>query len=64
MTPRAGRQLAPAGDVALRVAIWPCLIPTLIRTPAGQSILFPITLTMLSLSFGGHLIFGAVLGSG
>jgi hypothetical protein len=44
------------------IAIWFCLIATVLVAPEGQSMLFHITLTTLGLSLGGHLIYGAVLG--
>ena len=42
--------------------IWACLLVTLIATPDGQSLLFPITPTTLLLSWIGHVIYGSVLG--
>jgi hypothetical protein len=44
------------------VAIWLCLLGTLIIAPHGQEMLFKLTLTTLSLSFLGHLIYGASIG--
>src|SRR5215469_15059349 len=44
------------------IAIWFCLLATLILAPHGQAMLFKLTLTTLSLSFLGHLIYGASIG--
>jgi hypothetical protein len=40
----------------------PCQLGTLILAPHGQKMLFKLTLTTLSLSLLGHLIYGAVIG--
>jgi hypothetical protein len=44
------------------VAIWLCLIGTLIVAPRGQEMLFKPTPLIFTLSLCGHLIYGAVLG--
>jgi len=44
------------------VAIWLCLIATLIVAPRGQVMLFKLTPLSFTLSLCGHLIYGAVLG--
>jgi len=44
------------------IAIWLCLLATLILAPHGEAMLFKLTLTTLSLSFLGHLIYGASIG--
>jgi hypothetical protein len=45
------------------IAIWTCLLVTLVAVPAGQTLLFPLTATTFVLSLGGHLIYGGVLGA-
>jgi hypothetical protein len=67
----AARSLVPAayGWGAIRlgimygIAIWACLLVTLLAVPAGQTLLFPLTPTTFVLSLGGHLIYGGVLGA-
>jgi hypothetical protein len=67
----AARALVPAaagwGAVRLGImygiAIWTCLLVTLVAVPAGQTLLFPLTATTFVLSLGGHLIYGGVLGA-
>ena len=48
--------------IAFGVAIWLCLLGTLLLAPHGQQLLFPLTLTTFSLSLLGHLIYGASIG--
>jgi hypothetical protein len=43
--------------------VWAGLIVTDLLAPAGRQ-LFPLSLTTVSLSLIGHLIFGAILGHG
>lgn len=43
--------------------VWAGLIVTDLMAPAGRQ-LFPLTLTTLSLSLAGHLIYGGILGHG
>jgi hypothetical protein len=53
---------ARIAGVGFGIAIWLCLLGTLILAPHGQEMLFKLTLTTLSLSFLGHLISGMTLG--
>jgi hypothetical protein len=48
--------------LAYGVAIWLCLIATLVIAPHGQAMLFALTPTTLILSLCGHLIYGTVIG--
>ena len=57
--PRVGVRTAALG---FGIAIWLCLLATLILAPHGEAMLFKLTLTTLSLSFLGHLIYGASIG--
>ena len=59
LKPRVDARIA---GVAFGLAIWVCLLGTLILAPHGQQMLFKLTLTTLSLSFLGHLIYGMTLG--
>ena len=59
LKPRVDCRIAGVG---FGVAIWVCLLGTLILAPHGQEILFKLTLTTLSLSLLGHLIYGISLG--
>ena len=59
LKPRVGVRTAALG---FGVAIWLCLLATLILAPHGQAMLFKLTLTTLGLSFLGHLIYGASIG--
>jgi hypothetical protein len=59
LKPRIGSRTAA---IAFGIAIWLCLLGTLILAPHGQTMLFKLTLTTLSLSFLGHLIYGASIG--
>jgi hypothetical protein len=58
----------PAGRSALilgilyGIAIWGCLISTLLVLPSGQESLFVLTPATFLLSLAGHVIYGAVLG--
>jgi hypothetical protein len=63
LAPALGPQCRFALGVAYGVAIWWCLIATLIISPDGQQLLFPLTPTTLALSLGGHLIYGGLLGA-
>jgi hypothetical protein len=49
--------------IAYGLAIWLCLLITLIVSPEGQTLLFPITAVTLLLSWVGHVVYGAVLGA-
>lgn len=59
LQPRMGSRMAATG---FGVAIWLCLLATLILAPHGQEMLFKVTATTLSLSLLGHLIYGASIG--
>jgi len=59
LKPRIGSRTAA---LAFGIAIWLCLLGTLLLAPHGQTMLFKLTLTTLSLSFLGHLIYGASIG--
>jgi len=59
LKPRVDARIA---GVAFGLAIWVCLLGTLILAPHGQEMLFKLTLTTLSLSLLGHLIYGIALG--
>ena len=59
LKPRVDARIAGVG---FGIAIWLCLLGTLILAPHGQEMLFKLTLTTLSLSFLGHLIYGTALG--
>ena len=59
LKPRVDARIAGVG---FGLAIWLCLLGTLILAPHGQEMLFKLTLTTLSLSLLGHLIYGMTLG--
>jgi uncharacterized protein DUF6789 len=59
LKPRVDARIAGVG---FGIAIWFCLLGTLILAPHGQEMLFKLTLTTLSLSLLGHLIYGTTLG--
>ena len=59
LKPRVDSRIAGVG---FGIAIWVCLLGTLILAPHGQEMLFKLTLTTLSLSLLGHFIYGIVLG--
>jgi hypothetical protein len=66
----AARVLAPTlpmrsalvAGVGYGLAIWVCLLVTLVAAPLGQTLLFPLTPLTLVLSCIGHIVYGAVLG--
>jgi hypothetical protein len=58
----AGRAAVALG-IAYGLAIWVCLLITLIVAPEGQTVLFPLTAVTLGLSWIGHVVYGAVLGA-
>jgi len=66
----AARVLLPAlptrSSVVLGVtyglAIWTCLLVTLVAAPMGEALLFPLTPVSLVLSAIGHIVYGGVLG--
>ncbi len=59
LKPRVDSRIAGVG---FGLAIWMCLLGTLLLAPHGQEMLFKLTLTTLSLSLLGHLIYGITLG--
>jgi len=59
LKPRVGSRTAALG---FGIAIWLCLLGTLIFAPHGEEMLFKLTPTILSLSLLGHLIYGASIG--
>ena len=59
LKPRVDARIA---GVAFGLAIWVCLLGTLILAPHGQEMLFKLTLTTMTLSLLGHLIYGIALG--
>jgi hypothetical protein len=59
LKPRVDSRIAGVG---FGLAIWVCLLGTLVLAPHGQGMLFKLTLTTLSLSLLGHLIYGISLG--
>lgn len=59
LKPRVDSRIA---GLCFGVAIWICLVLTLLIAPHGQEMLFKLTLTTLSLSLLGHLIFGFAIG--
>ena len=62
MLPTLQSRITLAAGFAYVVGIWVCLIVTLLISPDGQRLLFPLTLVTLALSLGGHLIYGGLLG--
>jgi hypothetical protein len=60
LKPRVDARIA---GVAFGLAIWVCLLGTLVLAPHGQQMLFKLTLTTMSLSLLGHLIYGIALGT-
>lgn len=59
LKPRVGSRIA---GLAFGLAIWVCLMLTLIIAPHGQEMLFKLTMTTVSLSLLGHIIYGLALG--
>ncbi len=59
LKPRVDSRIAGVG---FGLAIWVCLLGTLVLAPHGQEMLFKLSLTTLSLSLLGHLIYGISLG--
>src|SRR3989441_12154746 len=59
LKPRVDSRIAGVG---FGLAIWVCLLGTLVLAPHGQEMLFKLTLTTMSLSLLGHLIYGISLG--
>lgn len=48
--------------VTYGVAIWGCLLLTLLLSPHGQELMFRLTPMTLALSLLGHLVYGATIG--
>jgi hypothetical protein len=61
--PRMARPAALGIGIAYGLSIWLCLLVTLIVSPEGQTMLFPLTAVTLLLSWIGHVVYGAVLGA-
>lgn len=59
LQPRVGSRIAALG---FGIAIWVCLLLTLVIAPHGEAMLFKLTLTTFSLSLLGHIIYGAAIG--
>jgi hypothetical protein len=59
LKPRVSSRVAGLG---FGLAIWICLVLTLILAPHGQEMLFQLTVTTVSLSLLGHIIYGLALG--
>jgi hypothetical protein len=59
LKPRVSCRMATLG---FGLAIWLCLILTLVLAPHGQEMLFKLTLTTISLSLLGHIIYGVSIG--
>jgi len=59
LKPRVDSRIAGVG---FGLVIWVCLLGTLVLAPHGQEMLFKLSLTTLSLSLLGHLIYGISLG--
>jgi hypothetical protein len=48
--------------LAFGIAVWSCLMSTLLIAPHGQELLFRLTPVTLVLSLAGHLIYGTTIG--
>jgi hypothetical protein len=59
LKPRVSVRIATVG---FGVAIWLCLILTLLLAPHGQEMLFKLTVTTTTLSLLGHIIYGFSIG--
>jgi hypothetical protein len=59
LKPRLDSRVAALG---FGIAIWLCLLGTLVLAPHGEELLFKLTPTTLSLSLLGHLIYGTAIG--
>jgi hypothetical protein len=55
------RHLVAIG-VCYGVLIWGCLIGTILLSPRGAELLFPVTTLNLAASLVGHLVYGSVVG--
>jgi hypothetical protein len=62
---KCSRRTAVLAAVAFSVfPVWAGLIATVWIAPQGQTMMFPVTATTLTLSLVGHLIFGWIMGLG
>jgi hypothetical protein len=61
--PGLARRAPVTLGITYGLAIWACLLITLIVSPEGQTLLFPLTAVTLVLSWVGHVVYGAVLGT-
>jgi hypothetical protein len=61
--PGLARRAPIALGIAYGLTIWLCLLVTLIVSPEGQTMLFPLTAVSLVLSWIGHVVYGTVLGA-
>ncbi|PVZ14280.1 hypothetical protein [Actinomycetospora cinnamomea] len=62
---RWGRRATVAASVVFAVfPVWTGLVATVAVAPRGEQQMFPLTVTTVSLSLLGHLVFGLVLGLG
>ncbi len=59
---RPDRRRPNRSAIAYGIAVWVCLLITLLATNNGQEMMFKLTPTSFVLSFIGHFVFGAVLG--
>lgn len=59
LKPRVDSRIAALG---FGIAIWLCLLLTIILAPHGEAMLFKLTPTTFSLSLLGHIIYGASIG--
>lgn len=64
-----GRHRLPAAvfeyrltGIAYGVGIWGCLMITLIASPHGQTMMFPLTVEYFWVTLIGHVVYGVVLG--
>jgi hypothetical protein len=57
-----GRVQPVRGALAFGLAVWSCLMATLLIAPHGQELLFRLTPLTLALSLAGHLIYGSTIG--
>jgi hypothetical protein len=62
---RWGERVTVAAAVVFAVfPVWTGLIATVAVAPRGERLMFPLTVTTVTLSLLGHLVFGLVLGLG
>jgi hypothetical protein len=63
LLPGLERRASVVLGIVYGLAIWVCLLVTLVVAPEGQTLLFPLTAVTLVLSWIGHVVYGAVLGA-